>query len=375
MKSHMLSTVAVMALLALSGCSEANKTVHTETSESQAAAQAEVQTESQRANQFFEAVFMESVNDSPEFQTYLGMMENSGEWDDYSEEQAQKELDRARKNLARLKSEFDYDKLDEATKLSYRLMERALEEEIEAYRWRHHSYPLNQMYGWQSQTPAFLVNFHVIKDEQAAEGYVSRLEKFKDMAEQRFEQLRIREEKGILPPKFVYDYVIDDAKNILSGAPFDDGEDNTLLADLKKKLDNIEISEDKKAELIARAEAALLNSVRPAYEKLIEIAKRQQAATTTDDGAWKLPDGEEYYNFRLRKITTTDMTAEEIHELGLKEVARVHGEMRDIMKKVGFDGSLQDFLYELRFKNPDDRTSFGTILYKQGAVIAAQYFL
>ncbi|WP_138380165.1 DUF885 domain-containing protein [Luteithermobacter gelatinilyticus] len=373
MKSHMLSTVAVMALLALSGCSEANKTVHTETSESQAAAQAEVQTESQRANQFFEAVFMESVNDSPEFQTYLGMMENSGEWDDYSEEQAQKELDRARKNLARLKSEFDYDKLDEATKLSYRLMERALEEEIEAYRWRHHSYPLNQMYGWQSQTPAFLVNFHVIKDEQAAEGYVSRLEKFKDMAEQRFEQLRIREEKGILPPKFVYDYVIDDAKNILSGAPFDDGEDNTLLADLKKKLDNIEISEDKKAELIARAEAALLNSVRPAYEKLIEIAKRQQAATTTDDGAWKLPDGEEYYNFRLRKITTTDMTAEEIHELGLKEVARIHGEMRDIMKKVGFDGSLQDFFEftrtDKRFYYPETEEGRQAYLEKAKAII------
>tara|TARA_B100001939_G_C16942367_1_gene618806 strand:+ start:1351 stop:3198 length:1848 start_codon:yes stop_codon:yes gene_type:complete len=369
----MLSTVAVMALLALSGCSEANKTVHTETSESQAAAQAEVQTESQRANQFFEAVFMESVNDSPEFQTYLGMMENSGEWDDYSEEQAQKELDRARKNLARLKSEFDYDKLDEATKLSYRLMERALEEEIEAYRWRHHSYPLNQMYGWQSQTPAFLVNFHVIKDEQAAEGYVSRLEKFKDMAEQRFEQLRIREEKGILPPKFVYDYVIDDAKNILSGAPFDDGEDNTLLADLKKKLDNIEISEDKKAELIARAEAALLNSVRPAYEKLIEIAKRQQAATTTDDGAWKLPDGEEYYNFRLRKITTTDMTAEEIHELGLKEVARIHGEMRDIMKKVGFDGSLQDFFEftrtDKRFYYPETEEGRQAYLEKAKAII------
>ena len=373
MKSHMLSTVAVMALLALSGCSEANKTVHTETSESQAAAQAEVQTESQRANQFFEAVFMESVNDSPEFQTYLGMMENSGEWDDYSEEQAQKELDRARKNLARLKSEFDYDKLDEATKLSYRLMERALEEEIEAYRWRHHSYPLNQMYGWQSQTPAFLVNFHVIKDEQAAEGYVSRLEKFKDMAEQRFEQLRIREEKGILPPKFVYDYVIDDAKNILSGAPFDDGEDNTLLADLKKKLDNIEISEDKKAELIARAEAALLNSVRPAYEKLIEIAKRQQAATTTDDGAWKLPDGEEYYNFRLRKIPTTDMTAEEIHELGLKEVARIHGEMRDIMKKVGFDGSLQDFFEftrtDKRFYYPETEEGRQAYLEKAKAII------
>ena len=346
MKSKLLTTVAFVTAFGLAACSEGDKSAENQSQATQAAQEAasQVQTESERLNEFFEKSFMEVVMDSPEFQTYLGMMENSGQWDEYTEEKDARDLEKAKRDLATLKSDFDFNKLDDATKLSYRLFERALNEEIEAYKWRHHSYPLNQMFGWQSRMPAFMINFHRISSVSDAEGYVSRLEKVKDMAEQRFEQLKIREDMGVLPPKFVYDHVIRDARNMLKGAPLEESEeDHTLLADLKGKLDKIEIDEGKKQELIGRAEAAIENSVKPAFEKLIEVAKAEQKMTTTDDGAWKLPDGADYYNFRLRQITTTDMTAAEIHELGLQEVDRIHSEMRDIMKKVGFKGSLQDF--------------------------------
>ncbi|WP_321391591.1 DUF885 domain-containing protein [Emcibacter sp.] len=367
MKSKLLSSVALLAALGLVACSEGDKTAGNAAQENQVVqtSSAQVQSESERLNEFFEKSFMEVVMDSPEFQTYLGMMENSGQWDEYTEEKAARDLERTKRDLATLKADFDFDKLNPATKLSYRLFERAANEEIEAYEWRHHSYPLNQMFGWQSRMPAFMINFHRVSSVSDAEGYVSRLENVQPMAEQRFEQLKIREEMGILPPKFVYDHVIRDAGNMLKGAPLDDGEDHTLLADLKSKLEKIEIDEAKRAELIKRAEAAIVNSVKPAFEKLVEVAKAEQAMTTTDDGAWKLPEGADYYNFRLRQITTTDMTADQIHDLGLAEVDRIHGEMRAIMKKVGFEGSLQDF-FEFTRKDKQfyyDETEEGKAAY------------
>ncbi len=103
-----------------------------------------------------------------------------------------------------------------------------------------------------------------------------------------------------------------------------------------------------KQDLLERAEAALNDSVQPAYEKLITFLKEQEQRATTDDGIWKWPDGEAYYANALERTTTTDLTAEEIHQIGLKEVARIHDEMRDIMKQVGFEGDLQDFFQFMR---------------------------
>ena len=81
---------------------------------------------------------------------------------------------------------------------------------------------------------------------------------------------------------------------------------------------------------------------------MIAEMESQQSRASTDDGAWKLPNGATYYKSRLRQMTTTDMTATEIHNLGLSEVARIHGEMRDIMKTVGFKGNLQEFFVHLK---------------------------
>jgi uncharacterized protein (DUF885 family) len=81
---------------------------------------------------------------------------------------------------------------------------------------------------------------------------------------------------------------------------------------------------------------------------MIAAMEAQQAKASTDDGVWKLPNADEYYAYRLKRITSTDMTADEIHDLGLKEVARIHAEMREIMKKVEFDGTLNEFFEFIR---------------------------
>jgi len=114
------------------------------------------------------------------------------------------------------------------------------------------------------------------------------------------------------------------------------------------KVEKLNLPEKEELNLIAEAEKALVASVQPAYEKLIATLEDQQQRATTEDGVWKFAKGEEFYKNRLKRITTTDLSANAIHEIGLIEVARIHGEMEAIMKKVGFKGSLEDFFGFMR---------------------------
>jgi uncharacterized protein (DUF885 family) len=158
------------------------------------------------------------------------------------------------------------------------------------------------------------------------------------------ENLKAREAIGVVTPKFVFDKVIQDSQNILVGQPFDaSSTQSTLLEDFLNKINKLELDETTKANLENQVKEALLTSVKPAYNTLISFLKEQKERANSDDGAWKFPDGEAFYNNALKRTTTTNLTANEIHDLGLNEVARIHGEMDAIRKKVGFEGTLQDF--------------------------------
>ncbi|CAI8154200.1 MAG: Uncharacterised protein [Pseudidiomarina mangrovi] len=151
-----------------------------------------------------------------------------------------------------------------------------------------------------------------------------------------------------MAPKFVYPYVLSDSQNIITGAPFDDGEDSTLWADFSGKVAKLDIDDSQREALMTAAQQALLTSVQPAYEGLIASVTDIAAQADDKDGAWKFPDGERFYNIALQRTTTTDLTADEIHQIGLNEVARIHDEMRVIMEKVGFTGTLQEFFVHMR---------------------------
>ena len=116
----------------------------------------EIASESKRLNEWFETKFNERVGRSPEYQTYLGIRKDNDKWDDRSDEQAKKELDIVKAELNEIKTQFDYNKLDEQTRLSYTLFVSEAEKEIKNFKWRFHTYPFNQMRGAQSGTPAFL---------------------------------------------------------------------------------------------------------------------------------------------------------------------------------------------------------------------------
>ena len=336
MKPFILKPLLILSIsLLIVSCKEKSANVYTE---------AEIASESKKVSDFFQKSFDEGVDMYPEFQTRLGIKKDYGKLNDNSPALEEKNLKINKEELAWLTDSVNVAALSKEVLLSYNLFKQDLENSIEDYKYRLHDYPVNQMFGAQSGKPAFMINMHRIDDVKDAEAYISRLNGFKTYFDQLVENLKAREAIGVVPPKFVFDKVVQDSENILIGQPFDSSKkQSTLLKDFLKKINELEIDTKTKTRLETQAKQALLTSVKPAYNGLISFMKAQKKRANSDHGAWKFPDGEAFFNTALKRTTTTDLTADEIHEIGLREVARIHGEMDAIRKNVGFEGNLQAF--------------------------------
>ncbi|MDP1580817.1 MAG: DUF885 domain-containing protein, partial [Candidatus Didemnitutus sp.] len=311
---------------------------------------AEVAAESAKANAFFERVFDEVVARSPMTMTQLGLKTDYDKWDDFSEQGSLENLQLAITQLAEMKRTINFAALDDQARVSYRMFALQTEEAIEGWRWRHHSYPLNQMDGAHSLVPAFLISFHSVENLAEAQAYVARLRGIAPLFAETVASVKARAALGVLPPKFVFPIVIDACRSVITGAPFEQTEKKSALwEDFESKVNALtNVDAAVKTALLAEAHAALLESVQPAYASLIALLTEQEAVATTDDGVWKLPAGDEYYAFKLRESTTTNLTAAEIHQIGLREVARIHAEMTAIKEQVGFKGTLPEFFVFMR---------------------------
>lgn len=330
--------------------------------------------ESAKANAFFDRVFSETVDRNPIAQGYLGIKKDHDKWGDFSEANRLAELAITVRELAELKRTVDFDRLDDQTQMSYRLFVAQSELAIEAWKWRDHGYTFSQMDGMHTDAPAFLINFHQVEDVADARAYVARLRALPAMFDQLIDRAEFQAARGILPPKFVYPLLIESCREIVSGAPFDDRETKSaLLEDFETKVGALTDADDAtKASLLADARAALREAVQPAYGKLIALFEAQEKVATDADGAWKLPEGRDYYNYMLRSHTTTALSADEVHELGVSEVARIHAGMMEIARKTGFKGDLAAFLTFMRddpqFSYPS--TEAGRAAYVKRAEVA-----
>ena len=336
MKQTILRPILVLCILTVFiSCEKENVKVYTD---------AEITAESKKVNDFFQKSFDDNAANYPEYQTRLGIKKDYGKLNDNSPAASERDLKINKVELEWLTDSVNVAVLSKDALLSYKLFKQSVENNIADYKYRLHNYPVNQMFGAQSGKPAFLINMHRIDDVKDAEDYISRLNGFNKFFTQLVENLKAREAIGVVPPVFVYDKVVQDSENILVGQPFDrSNTESTLLKDFMKKVNKLEIDNKAKSVLEKQAKAALITSVKPAYEALISFMKGQKGRANSDHGAWKFPDGEAFFNNALKRTTTTDLTANEIHQIGLDEVARIHGEMDAIRVKVGFDGTLQDF--------------------------------
>ncbi|NBU26115.1 MAG: DUF885 domain-containing protein, partial [Gammaproteobacteria bacterium] len=306
-----------------------------------------------RATAFFERAFDERVAASPEYAAQLGLRQRYGEWTPMTEAERAASLARTQRQLAELGRDIDRTALSPQGKLSYDIFTTSGKRSIAGAEWRYHGYIFDQMNGLQSRIPAFLINTHRVETVADAEAYVSRLQGVAERVDQAIAMATESERRGILPPKFVFPYVVSDARNVITGAPFGDAagaavSDSPLWADFKAKVGALQADDATRSRLLSAGEAALRTSVEPAYRRIIAYATGAGQRAGTDDGVWRLPDGARYYDHLLANYTTTSMTADEIHALGLGEVARIEGEMRAIMQRVGFKGSLPEFFEAVR---------------------------
>lgn len=306
--------------------------------------------ETARLNDWFETKFNEAISRSPMSATFLGSRENYDKWDEVTEAAQIAELEIQRANIAEMREQFDPENLTDQGQLSYRLAEYELERDEMAAAWRGYNYTFSQMRGAHAGIASFLIGQHKVTSKSDAEAYIARLQGVETYLGQHLANAKASAERGIRPPLFVYDFVIEGAANVVDGYPFegiDPDNPSPLYEDFSGKVDalvtNETITEDEASELQQQARAALLDHVYPTYFELIHWVEADKANANTDDGAWKHENGDAYYRDRLALMTTTDMSADEIHQLGLAEVDRIHAEMRTIMSEVGFEGSLQDF--------------------------------
>ncbi|MFO7324910.1 MAG: DUF885 domain-containing protein [Pseudomonadota bacterium] len=318
-------------------------------------------TESDRLNAWLDAQYEEELRFSPMQLTFLGRKELNDQLDDVSVEAMDRQLAWQRRSVREMQRRFDYGKLDDEAKLSYELWKYRYEMAAAMRPWLLHMYMFDQMNGMQSQLPTFMINFHAVDTEADFEAYLSRLAQFPRLMRQLIEQATASAKLGIRPPRFAHEAVIDQARKVISGAPFDEGPDSALWADLKAEIEGLvtsgAITPSRIPALQSAARNALLAHVKPAYEELIAwIGKDLPEAPVNASGVGsRHPDGLAFYAAALRNMTTLPLSPQEVHRTGLAEVARIRAEMEQLKEKTGFTGSLAEFF---RFLHTDPRFRF-----------------
>ena len=326
--------------------------------------------ESARLNAWLDARFEEELRFSPIFETILGRKTDYDKIDDVSEAADDMRLAWRETSVADLKRTFDYARLTPEAKTSYDLWVYALERAEKAKPFRRRYYVFTQMDGPQTSLPEALINFHRVDDAGDIRAYITRIDGVARAIGQYVERAKLAAAEGVHAPRFADTFVLEQARALVTGAPFDGAGDAPLWADAKTKIDALaaagKIDAAAADELRAAARAALIEKFKPAYDALSSWVSADEAhADEVATGVWKLPDGPAFYAERLAAETTTDMTADQVHELGLREVERIKAEMDAIRERVGFKGSLREFFDFVRndrrfyFSNDDEgRTAY-----------------
>jgi uncharacterized protein (DUF885 family) len=354
--------VSILSLALSVACTHVAPTT-TASAPGSTAVEAAAATEDARLNAWFERKYEEQLQFSPIQMTMLGRKDRYGELDDMSREAAARQLAWMEAAVAEMQATFDRDALGDDARLSWDLLEYMLQSARDADRFSDHQYPFEQMGGAQAFLPTFLINFHKVETEADYSAYVARLREVPRAFGQLMDRVKRSARLGIRPPRFAHEGVIDQAGKVIAGAPFTDGADSALWADAQAKADALveagKIDAARGEALKAEARAALLEAVQPAFAGVIAWyrADLPNAAVNPSGVGTTHPNGEAFYAQRLRASTTTDMTPDQVHQLGLREVARLRGEMEALKDRVGFEGDLKAFFHFIatdpRFKYPN----------------------
>ncbi len=355
MRKHLFILLISLGLMA---CENQSDSVSNDAFEKQAepvaSDQAQMKTSSEKLNEWFEDQYEQELMQSPIGLTFQGRKERNDEIDDMTEAAEAQRLEWKRKSVEAMKAMFEYEELSDDAKLSYDLWEYQYQRMKASEPFKRRGYIFEQMNGTHAFFPTLMMSFHGVESAADMQAYVSRLSGIGRAMNQLIERAKLGVEEGVRPPRFAYEIVRKEASEIISGKPFDDSDkDSSLWADANAKVAGLVekqlISQEDGDQILAQTRTALVNDMAPSYQSLIAFIDGDMANTTEQaQGVHALPDGDDFYNYRLEQMTTTGMTAEEIHQLGLSEVARIRTQMEAIKDQVGFDGDLQAFFTHIR---------------------------
>ena len=320
---------------------------------------------------FYDRVFVEVALGNPELVTQMGIPVlydwSKDELTDVSDAKQWEDFNKFKDNLATLKS-YNFENQSKENQLNTKILSWFIETQLEAEPFFYHDYPVNQMFGVQSNLPSFMESAHKLEDKSDVEAYIMRLSLFGTKFDQVLEGLKIREEKGIIPPKFVIQRVLDEMTGFIgqkknSDSDTEDEKDpvrsNILYTNFEAKIADIEDFTDDKKELYKnQVEEEIRTTVFTSYQGLINYFKALDAKANTDAGVWKLPNGEAFYRYQLKQNTTTNLDPEEVHQIGISEVARIKNEMWSILNNEGYIDSTKTLGATIQTLNKEERFLF-----------------
>ncbi len=281
-----------------------------------------------------------SLFDSPEAMTYMGLFDRVNFITGHNAKLSVRDAEDAeadhQKNLARLDmlKRYQNDSLSSNQLITKKIAIFDTENDINAFEnFRYHTFPVNQIGGTHLNLVEFMTDIHPIRSHGEAEDFISRIGYVEKAMNNQILWLQEQANVGIFPPKFVYEHVINQLEGMVAG------NENPLLDVFVRKIDELDLGNEKNEILIADLNDALNTSFYPAYNALLDYFRDTQGLASIHDGAWSLPNGDEYYALRLRSYTTTDFSAQQIHDIGLSEVSRITKRMGEILDEIGYQSN------------------------------------
>lgn len=301
---------------------------------------------------FFEESYKQLLLRTPQYITALGLAEAYGLRNDKLDNLSDsylRETQRLEKGILDLLQAYDRESLTPEQRLSRDIYEWYLKERVRGHAFMYYNYTVHHFLGdYNDELVRLFTEYHTIEDKEDAQDYISRLSAVDTQVDQLIEGLKLREKAGVIPPKFIVSMARENYTQYLHmyGPDSFRAEEISVYTVFVEKVDALNLSAEEKRELKDAALKEVKETFIPSYKKILDYLKYLETVSTNDAGVWKFPRGDEYYAFLLHRETSTTLTAEEIHEMGLREVERIQKEMRDVFEQLGYpqDESLSDLM-------------------------------
>ncbi len=342
-------------LLLLVACGDNSSTTTTTTAPDPAPQPVPELSETEQLNAWLDEQYEEQLDFSPQTRSVLGSRVGYDRLNDQTLEAQERNLQWLRDSVATMEAEFDYEALTDDGKVSYDMWAYSLQQAERAAPYRNYGYIFGRG-GPHSSLPSFMISFHQVETEEDLEAYIARLRDFDRVLGELMERTRLQIETGIRQPRFGYEFALAEIDRVTSGVPFstdDDSPNSPVWVDFQGKvdglIDNDILDSESAQQYLTEVREILSGEVLAAYEDVrLMLEQDMENASAESQGVWALPDGENYYNQRLALMTTLDLTADEIHNIGLSEVERLQAEMEAVKDETGFEGTLQEFFVFVR---------------------------